>query len=99
MGARVERQRQVRASSAKPAASLAIIFAVAGANKTKSHLLAKEICAGLIFSGSANKSETTLLALKVCRVSGVINSVASLVITTVTLNLRFLSRLIISQAL
>ena len=71
-------------SSAIPFATLPITLAVAGAISIKSALWAKEICWISHDLGSSNISTITWFLLKDWKLSGVTNSVAALVIITLT---------------
>ncbi len=83
-GALVASTTQVSISSAMPAASLAIILAVAGAITTASAVSARVMW---VIPGSAlgsNIPVLTVLPVILRKVSGVTNSVADLVIITLT---------------
>ncbi len=82
--ARVASSTVVTISSAIPTAALAITSAVAGAITIASALSASLICPISDSCVSENVSVATGLALSVCSVSGVMNSVALRVIITRT---------------
>ena len=76
----------VSASSARPWASLAMTFAVAGAISNRSASSASRMWVGFQPSSSSYRSVTTGLRESVLKGSGVMNRCASAVITTRTLH-------------
>ncbi len=76
-------------SSAIPWATLAITLAVAGASIKISAILARATCSTLNSKFRSKVSTRHLLPVRLSKVTGVINSVAFLVIITCTLALSF----------
>ena len=89
----------VSASSARPCASLAMTFAVAGAMSSRSAWSASSMCVGFQPSSSSKRPVTTGCRESTLNGSGVMNRCASAVITTRTLHFCFVSRLARSAAL
>ena len=90
---------QVSASSARPCASLAMTFAVAGAINSKSASSASRMCVGFQPSSSSYRSVMTGLRESVLNGSGVMKRCASAVITTRTSHFCLVNRLARSAAL
>ena len=86
-------------SSPLPEDSLAIVFAVAGAISIPSAHFANSMCPIAASASASSSSVDTLLPDKACKVRGVINSSADLVITTRTDAPDFLRCLTISADL
>ena len=75
----------VSISSAIPAASLPMTFAVAGATRNTSAFFASATCSTLYSKFLSNVSIRHLFPVSVSKVTGLINSVAFFVIITSTL--------------
>ena len=98
-GARVTSSTVVSRSSAIPCASLASRLAVAGAISIKSAVSASVMCPISDSWVRSNVSVETGLPDRVCKVSGVMNSCAFLVITPLTVASALTSRRTISADL
>ena len=98
-GAAVARTVAVSMSSASPWTILAMTLAVAGAMMTASARLASITCSTLVSESASKRSRTTLLWVRLLKVSGVTNSMAERVMMTSTSAPAWVSLLARSAAL